>query len=183
MSGDEACASGALLVRANAGDTAAFATLVRTHQRLVHSLALRMLADRQQAEDLAQEVFLQLYRSLGSLESEEHLKFWLRRVTMHRAIDRLRREPKLPVAPLAEAEIVASESVDGDPLLERRLRALVAELPPAARAVVLLRYQEDLDPLEIAQTLRMPVNTVKSRLKRSLAELRERMTAAAGAVP
>lgn len=180
MSGDEACAN--LLLRANAGDTAAFATLVRRHQRLVYSLALRMLADRQQAEDLAQEVFLQLYHGLASLESPRHLEFWLRRVTMHRAIDRLRREPKRPLAPLAEAETVASESVEGDPLLERRLRALVAELPPAARAVVLLRYQEDLDPLEIAQTLKMPVNTVKSHLKRSLAELRERMTAAAGAM-
>ena len=56
------------------------------------------------------------------------------------------------------------------------LQSLVAQLPPAARAVVLLRYQEDLDPADIARTLRMPVNTVKSHLKRSLAELRERMT-------
>lgn len=181
MSGDEACTS--LLARASAGDTAAFATLVCRHQRLVYSLALRMLSDGPRAEDLAQEVFLQLYRSLASLESDEHLEFWLRRVTMHRAIDRLRREPKLPLAPLAEAEIAMSESVDADPLLERRLRALVAGLPPAARAVVLLRYQEDLDPMEIARTLKMPVNTVKSHLKRSLALLRERLTAAAGAVP
>lgn len=183
MSGDEACASAALLARANAGDTAAFATLVRRHQRLVYSLALRMLCDGHQAEDLAQEVFLQLYRNLAALESEEHLEFWLRRVTMHRAIDRLRREPKFLVAPLAEAEIVVSEGVDPDPLLERRLRALVAGLPPAARAVVLLRYQEDLDPMEIARTLKMPVNTVKSHLKRSLAQLRERLAVAAGAVP
>ena len=95
MSGDQPCTSGELLARAMSGDAAAFGTLVRAHQRSVYSLALRMLTDRHQAEDLAQEVFLQLYRSLGSLESEEHLGFWLRRVTMHRAIDRLRREPKL----------------------------------------------------------------------------------------
>jgi RNA polymerase sigma-70 factor (ECF subfamily) len=56
------------------------------------------------------------------------------------------------------------------------LRSLVTELPPAARAVVLLRFQEDLDPVEIARTLRMPLNTVKSHLRRSLAQLRERMT-------
>ena len=69
----------------------------------------------------------------------------------------------------------ADVAVAADPLLQRHLRALVAELPSSARAVVLLRYQEDLDPLEIARTLEMPINTVKSHLKRSLASLRERL--------
>jgi len=81
------------------------------------------------------------------------------------------------LSPLADAERVASEAVDADPILERRLRGLLGELPPAARAVVLLRYQEDLDPVEIGRTLKMPVNTVKSHLKRSLALLRERLAA------
>lgn len=182
MSEDEPCTSGALLTRAIAGDTAAFGALVRLHQRPVYSLALRMLADRHRAEDLAQEVFLQLHGNLAAIESPDHLAFWLRRVTMHRAIDRLRREPRLVLSPLADAERVASEAVEADPILERRLRGLLGELTPAARAVVLLRYQEDLDPVEIGRTLRMPVNTVKSHLKRSLALLRERLAApAAGA--
>jgi RNA polymerase sigma-70 factor, ECF subfamily len=172
VSGDEACTSRALLARATAGDTAAFGTLVRMHQRPVYSLALRMLSDRHRAEDLAQEVFLQLYRSLAALESEDHLSFWLRRVTMHRAIDRLRRERRYAAMPLADAEIVASDSADADPILERRLRGLLEELAPAARAVIVLRYQEDLDPVEIGRTLKMSVNTVKSHLKRSLALLR-----------
>jgi RNA polymerase sigma-70 factor (ECF subfamily) len=174
VSGDEACTSRALLARATAGDTAAFGTLVRMHQRPVYSLALRMLSDRHQAEDLAQEVFLQLYRSLAALESEDHLSFWLRRVTMHRAIDRLRRERRYAAMPLADAEM-ASDSADADPILERRLRGLLEELAPAARAVIVLRYQEDLDPVEIGRTLKMSVNTVKSHLKRSLALLRERL--------
>jgi RNA polymerase sigma-70 factor, ECF subfamily len=59
--------------------------------------------------------------------------------------------------------------------MESRLRTLVASLTPAARAVVVLRYQEDLDPTEIAQTLKMSLNTVKSHLKRSLATLRGQM--------
>jgi RNA polymerase sigma-70 factor, ECF subfamily len=175
VSGEQAWTEGTLLERAIAGDTAAFAALVRRHQRSVYSLALRMLADRFQAEDLAQEVFLQLYRSISSVESEAHLAFWLRRVTVNRAIDRLRRGPSLSQAALSEADGLAAEPPEVDPLLERRLRALLRELPPAARAVVLLRYQEDLDPTEIARTLRMPLNTVKSHLKRSLASLRERL--------
>ena len=176
MSGEGECTGGDLLSRALAGERAAFAALVRAHQRTVHSLALRMLADRHAAEDLAQEVFLQLYRNLSAVSSEAHLAFWLRKVTMHRAIDRLRRAPPLQRAAPEEVAAVASETEPGDPLLERRLRSLVAELPPAARAVVLLRFQEDLDPVEIARTLKMPLNTVKSHLRRSLAQLRERMT-------
>ena len=175
MSGEQAWTEGTLLERAIAGDTAAFAALVRRHQRTVYSLSLRMLADRFQAEDLAQEVFLQLYRSIRSVESEAHLAFWLRRVTVNRAIDRLRREPLLTKAPLAEADGLATEQAEVDPILARRLRASLRELPPAARAVVLLRYQEDLDPTEIARTLKMPLNTVKSHLKRSLAALRSRL--------
>jgi len=175
VSGEPAWTEGTLLERASAGDTAAFAALVRRHQRSVYSLSLRMLADRFQAEDLAQEVFLQLHRSIRSVESETHLAFWLRRVTVNRAIDRLRREPPLSQAALSEADGLAAEPSEIDPILERRLRALLRELAPAARAVVLLRYQEDLDPTEIARTLKMPLNTVKSHLKRSLAALRERL--------
>lgn len=180
MSGEPAWTEGALLERAIAGDTSAFAALVRRHQRSVYSLSLRMLSDRFQAEDLAQEVFLQLYRSIQSVESEAHLSFWLRRVTMNRAIDRLRREPPLTEAALAEADALAIEPAEVDPILERRLRGLLRELPPAARAVVLLRFQEDLDPTEIARTLKMPVNTVKSHLRRSLAALREQLAGAGG---
>jgi RNA polymerase sigma-70 factor (ECF subfamily) len=172
VSGERAWTEDALLERAIAGEAAAFAALVRRHQGQVYSLCRRMLADRFQAEDLAQEVFLQLYRSIASVESETHLVFWLRRVTVNRAIDRLRREPLPRPVALAEADGLATEAVEADPVLERRLRGLLLELAPAARAVVLLRYQEDLDPTEIARTLRMPLNTVKSHLKRSLAALR-----------
>jgi len=106
-----------LLTRALSGDRAAFAALVRAHQRPVFSLALRMLADRHGAEDLAQEVFLQLYRNLSAVSSEAHLAFWLRKVTMHRAIDRLRRAPRYESAAPEELEaIVPSLEI---PMVER----------------------------------------------------------------
>ena len=174
MSEEASCQSEEWLTRALAGDAAAFGMLVRTHQRSVYSLALRMVSDRQKAEDLAQEVFLQLHRNLAAIESGAHLAFWLRKVTLNRSIDRLRREPKLEAIPLDAADGVVSEAEDADPLLARRLSTLVAQLPAAPRAVLLLRYQEDLDPTEIARTLGMSVNTVKSHLKRSLSLLRER---------
>jgi len=177
---DQPCAVDDLLSRARTGEPAAFAGLVRQYQRTVYSIALRMLSDRHKAEDLAQEVFLQLYRKLDSVESEAHLAFWLRKVTTNRAIDRLRREPELEAVPLDEEPGLIADANEEDPLLQRRLTALVAQLPPAPRAVVLLRYQEDLDPVEIAQTLDMSINTVKSHLKRSLLTLRTRIAGAAG---
>jgi RNA polymerase sigma-70 factor, ECF subfamily len=156
-----------------------FAELVRRYQRTVYSIALRMLNDRHRAEDLAQEVFLQLYRSLEDIESDAHLAFWLRKVAVNRAIDRIRQEARYENEPLAEAATVADEVGDSDPLLQRRMAQLVSQLPPAARAVVVLRYQEDLDPVDIASTLDMPINTVKSHLKRSLTSLRARVLGAA----
>lgn len=164
------------LTRARAGDTAAFATLVRLHQRTVHSLALRMLGARDAADDLAQEVFLQLHLNLGSMESAAHLAFWLRRVVSHRAIDRLRSRSRVSIGSLDDEPEIEDPQRQGDPLLQRELRRLISELPSSARAVMLLRYQEDLDPLEIARTLDMPINTVKSHLKRSLSALREQIS-------
>jgi RNA polymerase sigma-70 factor (ECF subfamily) len=162
------------VARARAGDLAAFGDLVRQHQRTVFGLALRMLGDRSLAEELAQDVFVQLHRHLAGIESAAHLRFWLRRVTAHRAIDRARQRARIPEAPLDAAPESAVGIPEPDPLLARRLQAEVLALTPQARAVVLLRYQEDLDPVDIASALDMPLNTVKSHLRRSLALLRAR---------
>lgn len=172
MSGDVPCASDEELARARAGEQAAFATLVRAHQASVFSIALRMLGSRAGAEDLAQEVFLKLHRNLAAIESPAHLAYWLRRVATHRCIDRLRRQKQVQIAPLDEALELSETAGTEDPLLARHLNDLLSRLTPTARAVVLLRYQEDLDPLQIARMLEIPVNTVKSHLKRSLATLR-----------
>ncbi len=179
MKSSETWSADELLTRARAGESLAFAALVRRYQRTVFSIAFRMLNDRHRAEDLAQEVFLQLYRALDSVSSDSHLAFWLRKVTVNRAIDRMRQESRHLSEPLTEATAIAEAQGEHDPLLERRMAELVAELPPAARAVVVLRYQQDLDPVDIASTLDMPINTVKSHLKRSLTSLRARVLGAA----
>jgi len=169
----------ALLSRARAGDTSAFEALVRLHQASVYSIGLRMLGRRDAAEDLAQDVFLQLYRRLDSLESFEHLGFWLRRVAANLAIDRLRRSAHSPTLPYeAGIEIPAPEAEESDPLMTRAIAALLGELSPPARAVMVLRYQEDRDVAEIAASLDMPVNTVKSHIKRSLTALRGKLIGA-----
>jgi RNA polymerase sigma-70 factor, ECF subfamily len=167
-----------LLIQARAGDRNAFASLVRAHQGSVFSIGLRMLNRRDAAEDLAQDVFLQLYRKLESIESAEHLGFWLRRVAANLAIDRLRRTPYSSTQSLDESAEVAAHEPEGDLLMSRELTRLLGELAPHPRAVMLLRYQEDRDIVEIAAMLDMPVNTVKSHIKRSLTALRGRMIGA-----
>lgn len=173
---EEAAEAGALLdralARAQRGELAAFRELIRAHQDTVYSLALRMLKVTEDAEELAQDVFVSAHRHLAKITSNVHLLFWLRRAVCHRAIDRLRRRPPHPHVSLETAGEVPLPEGGRDPLLERSLRDLVLRLSPVARAVVLLRYQDDLDPLEIASILDMPLNTVKSHLKRSLASLR-----------
>jgi RNA polymerase sigma-70 factor (ECF subfamily) len=162
------------LDKARLGERAALTSLVEAHQRSVFSLALRMLGTRDLAEDLTQEVFMQLNGNLRTIDSNRHLGHWLRQVTTNRAIDQLRRRSRLQLTPLDEEAQLFSVEETTDPLLQRHLRTLLAELSPPARAVLLLRYQEDLDPPEIARALDMPINTVKSHLKRALETLREK---------
>jgi len=150
-----------------------FASLVGQHQSMVYSLALHLLRDPSAAEDAAQDVFLRLHRNLDGLKSDSHVVFWLRQVTCRRAIDGLRRRARAEVS-LEETGEPAAPPAEGDPLLTQRLRQLVASLPGHLRSAVVLRYQEDLDPPEIARILELPLRTVRDRLQKALALLREK---------
>jgi RNA polymerase sigma-70 factor (ECF subfamily) len=163
-----------VFTRAQAGDHDAFAALIGQHEAMVYSLAWNFFGDRSRAEEIAQDVFLQLYRNLGSLESEAHLLFWLRQVTTRRCIDQTRRS-RFKLVSIDDAGDLPATMRAADPLLDRKLKSLVQELPDAQRAVVTLRYQEDLDPSEICRIVGMPVNTVKSHLHRALQALRRKL--------
>jgi RNA polymerase sigma-70 factor, ECF subfamily len=152
---------------------AEFERVVRAHQSMVFSIALRMLGDRMMAEDVAQEVFMQLYAMTQQWQSAEHVTAWLRRTTVYRAIDATRRAKARPECAF---NVEPSFGIDvGDPLFSLRCKELMAILSPEARAVMVLRYQEDLKPTEIATTLNMRLATVKSHLKRSLESFREKL--------
>lgn len=162
------------LAEARGGSAAAFETLVRQHQAMVFSLACHFLGDRCAAEDLAQDVFLELFRNLERITSPSHLRFWLRKVATNRCIDRIRsrRSSELSLEVLPDR---AAPCEERDVLLGEHVRRVLGELPTHARAVMILRYQEDMDPSEIAQVLEMPVNTVKSHLRRSVDMMRTRL--------
>jgi RNA polymerase sigma-70 factor (ECF subfamily) len=157
-----------------------FADVLRTNQAMVFSIAYHFLRDRSAAEEIAQDVFLQLYRTFAGLETDAHIKFWLKRVASHRCIDYVRQRKLRITVALDDAPEPSVSAEPGDPLLNRRLRALVTSLPEKPRMVMVLRYQEDMMPEEIAKILEMPVRTVKSHLQRSLAMLREKMSRSMG---
>ena len=152
-----------------------FDALVREHQAMVFSLAYHFLHDRALAEEVAQEVFLSLHRNLATVQSAAHALFWLRQAAVRRSIDETRRRRRRPQVALEEVPEPAAGTSRGDPMLGGVLRRLIAALPEDPRMVMVLRYQEDLDPSEIAELLAMPLATVKSHLHRSLAVLREKL--------
>ena len=162
------------LAKAAQGDHQAFAQIVRAHQTMVFSIAFHFLQNRALAEEVAQEVFLELYQALLSIESSAHMTYWLRRVAVHRSIDQGRR--RRPEVAMDDVPEPGADAPERDPLLARQLRKIVAALPERRRMMVILRYQEGLDLSEIAGVLDMPLNTVKSSLQRSLAELRKKLT-------
>jgi len=150
-----------------------FERLFDEHQSMVFSLALRMTGDRGLAEEIAQDVFVELDRNMGKIESPQHAIFWLRRVAMSRSTDALRRRRVRSVDRWVEIdESHGAMAEERSSPLGDRIEALLATLPEPQRAAIVLRYQEDLTPEEVAATLGAPLATVKSHLQRGLKLLR-----------
>lgn len=157
-----------------------FASVLRAQQSMVFSIAYHFLRDRSAAEEVAQDVFLQLHRRFDELKSDQHVSFWLRRVASHRCIDYVRKRKSQFAVSLEDAPEASVEGAPQDHFLNRRLQLLIGSLPEKPRMVMILRYQEDLMPEEIASVMDMPVRTVKSHLQRSLAMLREKIDRSMG---
>lgn len=159
-------------------DPERFAGVVREHQAMVFSLAWRILGNEADAEEVAQEVFCKLFQHGAELESDRHVLFWLRQVVTRQALDRCRRRKLRPRVGLEDAPEPAVLPHPADPWRAQALRAAVARLPERQRAVIVLRYQEDLEPTEIARVLGRPLFTVKSQLQRGLRNLRAQLETA-----
>ncbi len=157
-----------------------FRTIVIEHQSMVYSIALRLLADPPAAEEIAQDVFLELYRALARIDSTEHLVHWLRRVAVHRSTDYRRRRQLRPEAAaetrteLWTEDTLAVEADASGHAVAAKLEQMLQSLPMPLRTAIVLRYQEDLTPAEIAALLGQPLATIKSNLQRALTLLRRK---------
>ena len=151
-----------------------FAEVVDAHKAMVFSIGWHFLRDRLAAEELAQEVFLQLHRNWSTMKSAEHILFWLRKVTSHRAVDFARKVKRRPETSLEYADEPTSLERLRDTFLSSYLERIVASLPEKQRLVIVLRFQEEMEVEEIARILDMKSSTVKTHLARGLELLRSK---------
>lgn len=172
------------LQQARAGDQQAFGELVRLHQHAVYNLAYRMLGNRVESEDAAQETFLRAYANLERYDMERPFRTWLLSITSNYCIDRLRRrrlmwlsldEPLPPHAALHSDETEPEDAVI-DSERNTLIQTLLAELSPEYRAAVVLHYWYDCSYAEIASILETTESAIKSRLFRARQTLAARMT-------
>lgn len=168
------------------GDRGSFARLIEEHSPQIYRLALRMLGDPQEAEDVLQETFLNAFRAIGTFENRSSLGTWLYRIAANQALMRLRRSAPLEVSvdeSLAgeEGEEVPSQLYDWCCLPEEefmtseaqaQLEAAIGQLPPSLRAVFVLRDLHGLSTQETAEALGITAGAVKTRLSRARLRLR-----------
>jgi len=153
-----------------------FEMLYEQHHRKVYSLCLRMLRNQADAEDLTQEVFLQVYRRLHTFRGEAAFATWLHRLTVNQVLMHLRRRPNEVVwtEPAEEAECSLAEQTLSTRLINRiDLEHAISQLPPGYRTVLLSHDVKGLNQQEIAAVLGIAEGTAKSQLHKARLRLRE----------
>ena len=157
-----------LVERSRAGDVAAFEELVKRHQSRAYAIAYRLLGNREDAQEVAQEAFARAYFRLAEFRGTAQFRTWLYRILVNLATDLLRR--RKPEGPIEEAVSKTASTAEnpGESLDRQELRQNIEKalegLPADLRAVIVLRELEGLSYAEIARVIRRPVGTVMSRL-------------------
>jgi RNA polymerase sigma-70 factor (ECF subfamily) len=168
----------ALAQAAASGDMAAFELLYARHNRRVYSLCLRMTQNQSEAEDLAQEVFIQLFRKLGSFRGESAFTTWLHRLTVNQVLMHFRKRSVKLEQTTEEGEtpvqiVVGTANPNSMPVVDRiALDKAVGQLPPGYRTVFVLHDVEGHEHEEIARMLGCSVGTSKSQLHKARMKLR-----------
>jgi RNA polymerase sigma-70 factor, ECF subfamily len=167
-----------LAQKAGAGDLEAFEELYRRHYRRVYSLCLRMTANPEEAEDLTQETFIQLYNKIGSFRGDSAFTTWLHRMTVNQVLMHFRRRKSRPEFTTAEGEtpvqiVQGTENHSRMPIVDKiALENAISHLAPGYRAVFVLHDVEGHEHREIAEMLGISEGTSKSQLHKARLKLR-----------
>jgi RNA polymerase sigma-70 factor (ECF subfamily) len=167
-----------LAQKAGTGDLAAFEELYRRHFRRVYSLCLRMTANPEEAEDLAQETFIQLFKKIGSFRGDSAFTTWLHRMTVNQVLMHFRRRKSRPEYTTPEGEtpvqiVQGTENQNKMPVVDRIvLEDAITKLPPGYRTVFVLHDVEGHEHNEIAEMLGISEGTSKSQLHKARLKLR-----------
>ncbi len=174
-----------LMLRVQAGDMEAFATLIERHQNRVIGTVARMLGEYSEAEDLAQQVFLRIWKSSGRYQARAKFTTWLYTITRNLVFNESRRRKRHPGESMDAQESDRHQYADTPSArpdaqllegeLQHAIQAAIASLPEQQRMAVILRRYEDLSYEEIAETLSTSVSSVKSLLFRARTTLREQL--------
>ncbi len=173
-----------LIRRLQAAETSAFRELVESHKQRLFNLAFGLLGNAQEAEDISQEAFIKVFRSIGDFRGEAQLSSWMHRIVVNLCLNRRRKK--------ALSEMELRESFDGDEthqpipsydpaanpeimteaeMMRTHLRRALDMLSPQQRTVFILRHDEDMPLAEIGKALKISEGTVKSQLFRALKKL------------
>jgi len=169
----------ALTQMAAGGDMRAFEELYERHSRRVYSLCLRMTANTAEAEDLTQEVFIQLHRKAGSFRGESQFTTWLHRMTVNQVLMHFRRRGSRTEQVTEDGEspqqvVAGTEDPSRMPVVDRiALDKALGQLPPGYRAVFVLHDVEGHEHEEVARLLGCSVGTSKSQLHKARMKLRQ----------
>jgi RNA polymerase sigma-70 factor (ECF subfamily) len=173
-----------LIARAQRGEEEAFTALFETHKRRVYSLCLRMTGNTAEAEDLAQEAFLQLFRKISTFRGESAFSTWLHRLAVNVVLMHLRKkglqQVSLDEVDTSQDEPVKRDYGDNDRRLigsvdRIGLQRAIADLPPGYRTVFVLHDVEGYEHNEIAEIMDCSVGNSKSQLHKARMKLRERL--------
>jgi len=178
-----------VIARARRGEEAAFAELLRRYRAPVFNLCLRMLKNRDDAEDVAQDVFIKVFAMLERYDERYAFRSWLFKIAANQCIDFIRKN-RVKLLRLDEPVHYKGEEIERqlpddaprpDETLNRQevgsvLREITDELPPHYRAMIVLRHQEQLSYEEIAQMMDLPLGTVKARIHRARALMKDKLT-------
>lgn len=176
----------ALIDRAVKGDAQAFSELMAAHESRMYAVALRMCAHREDAQDCLQEAMLRVYRSISGFKGQSSFSTWVYRITMNTCLDELRRGKRRKASSLDEridagwAPVDDMDTPEHHAMRSEQRRALeraIQELPEDMRSAVVLRDIQGCSYDEIADVLDANVGTIKSRISRARAKLREILSA------